>query len=107
MEFPQSPDWNPVSSATFLGSPQAARRFIGDLLAVFQRQTEFAFYGSSLLLAYDAALASEATLRYPPPTNVLIPLHRVVFAWAYAGWLVRWQLLVGAMPCNASVLHRF
>eukprot|EP00667_Euglena_gracilis_P021209 EG_transcript_23163 len=42
---------------------EAARRFIGDLLAVFQRQTEFAFYGSSLLLAYDAALASEATLR--------------------------------------------
>eukprot|EP00668_Euglena_longa_P003064 GGOE01003582.1.p2 GENE.GGOE01003582.1~~GGOE01003582.1.p2 ORF type:complete len:267 (+),score=87.84 GGOE01003582.1:49-801(+) len=42
---------------------EAARRFVGDLLEVFRRQTEFAFYGSSLLLAYDAALGDDAHLR--------------------------------------------
>ena len=34
-----------------------------DLECWFATQTEYAFYGSSLLLAFDAALADEAVLR--------------------------------------------
>lgn len=42
---------------------EAARDFLEQLYAFFTTQKEFAFYGSSLLFAYDAALGYEADLR--------------------------------------------
>ena len=50
----------------FLGTAErvaTARGFVEELRAVFATQEEYVFYGSSLLLAYDAALGEEAPLR--------------------------------------------
>lgn len=50
----------------FLGTRQRiedARAFVQQLRDVFATQQEYVFYGSSLLLVYDAALGDEARLR--------------------------------------------
>ena len=50
----------------FLGTAErvaTARGFAEELRAVFATQQEYVFYGSSLLLAYDAALGDDAPLR--------------------------------------------
>ena len=56
----------PAVLLRFLGTAErvaTARGFAEELRAVFATQQEYVFYGSSLLLAYDAALGDDAPLR--------------------------------------------
>jgi len=67
----------------FLHTPKLRKEalgFVSRLHEYFQTQTEFAFYGSSLFFAYDAALGKDASLRvkmidfahvHPPPNDGL------------------------------------
>eukprot|EP00668_Euglena_longa_P006036 GGOE01007153.1.p1 GENE.GGOE01007153.1~~GGOE01007153.1.p1 ORF type:complete len:1008 (-),score=263.25 GGOE01007153.1:270-3293(-) len=59
---------------------EAAQQFVNKLYDFFRTQREFAFYGSSLLFAYDAELGDNAELRvrmidfahvHPPPNEGL------------------------------------
>merc|ERR1740129_2126353 len=56
----------PLILQRFLGSDariQHARHFVAALLFLFQMQADYAFFGSSLLFVYDAALGDNAPLR--------------------------------------------
>lgn len=56
----------PVVLQRFLGTEarlKQARYFVAALLALFQSQGDFVFFGSSLLFAYDAALGDDAQVR--------------------------------------------
>merc|ERR1719189_116708 len=56
----------PVILQRFLGTDarlRDARHFVTALLLLFQTQIDYAFFGSSLLFVYDAALGDSAPLR--------------------------------------------
>lgn len=56
----------PAVLQRFLGTEcrvRHARHFVAALLALFQAQSDYAFFGSSLLFVYDAALGDKAPLR--------------------------------------------
>merc|ERR1719384_102596 len=56
----------PLILQRFLGTDARiwhARHFVAALLFLFQAQADYAFFGSSLLFVYDAALGDNAPLR--------------------------------------------
>ena len=59
----QAPSRPPPPRCACPAHPQDALRIINRLVALFSEQREFAFYGSSLFFAYDAALGANAQLR--------------------------------------------